>query len=81
MLAHSTNITTGDWCLRSRKFLSLKTDLVSKEREYIQKLKAKDALHEAAIQEMQVTQVSLERQLVSKDKTIAELQAQVRPVP
>ena len=65
-------------CARSRNFLSIKTDVVSKEREFIQKLKAKDAQHEVAMQEMHVKTNAFERQLLSKDQIIAELQSQVR---
>lgn len=61
---------------RSRNFVALKTDLVSKERENIQKLKAKDAAHENIIRELQAEKAALERQIVERDRTIGVLQTQ-----
>jgi hypothetical protein len=70
----------SDWhnhALRSRNFVTLKTDIVSKERENIQKIKAKDAAHEIVVQALQDQKDLLERQLAERDSTIGVLQTQV----
>jgi hypothetical protein len=50
---------------------------VSKERENIQKIKAKDAAHEIVVQALQDQKDLLERQLAERDSTIGVLQTQV----
>lgn len=59
----------------------MKTDVASKQREFIQQIKQKDEEHREEIERYKTEIAALQKQLIAKDSLITAHQSQVRMQP
>ena len=59
----------------------MKTDVASKQREFIQQIKQKDEEHREEIERYKTEIAALQKQLIAKDSLITAHQSQVRTQP
>jgi hypothetical protein len=64
---------------RARNQLKVKTDVASRQREFVQQLKQKDEDHREEVRRLKNELAFLQKQLISKDSVITAHQTQVTP--